>query len=49
MATHVKVTQRTNQMLHEMSTKRKREDALVRTKMDIAAEAIAIQFKKEMQ
>ncbi len=49
MAQHVKTTPSTTKMLDEMSSKRKREGALVRTKMDIAAEALAIQYKKEMK
>jgi len=49
MTQHVKITPSTNQMLNEMSAKRKNEGAIVRTKMDIAAEAIAIQYKKEMK
>ena len=49
MAQHVKVNPSTDQMLNEMSSKRKGENALVRTKTDIAAEAIAIQYKKEMK
>jgi len=49
MAQHVKVNPSTDQMLTEMSAKRKDENALVRTKTDIAAEAIAIQYKKEMK
>ena len=49
MAQHVKVTTSTNKMLDKLSGKRKSEESLVRTKQDIAAEAIIYLYKKEMK
>ena len=49
MAQHVKITISTDKMLNELSAKRKNADELVRTKQDIAAEAIAVLYKKEMK
>jgi hypothetical protein len=49
MAQHVKVNPSTDDMLNKLSEKRKREESFIRTKQDIAAEAIAALYKKEMR
>jgi len=46
---HLKVTTETDRMLTELSAKRKSECALVRTKQDIAAEAIQALYRKEQR
>ncbi|QZI87785.1 hypothetical protein PODOV050v2_p0023 [Vibrio phage 66E30.1] len=49
MAQHVKVNPTTDEMLSKLSEKRKRENSFIRTKQDIAAEAIVALYKKEMK
>lgn len=49
MAQHVKVHQTTDQMLSELSKKRKHESSFIRTKQDIVGEAILALYKKEMK
>lgn len=49
MAQHVKVNPSTDQMLTKLSKKRKAEEAFIKTKQDIAAEAIKAHYKKEMK
>jgi hypothetical protein len=49
MAQHVKVKPSTDKMLTELSEKRKGEEAFIKSKQDIAAEAIEILYKKEIK
>ena len=49
MAQHVKVTQSTSDLLDELSVKRKAEGSFIKSKQDIAAEAIQALYKKEVK
>lgn len=49
MAQHVKVKANTDKMLSELSDKRKGEESFIKSKQDIAAEAIEMLYKKEIK
>lgn len=49
MAQHVKVKPSTDKMLSELSDKRKGEESFIKSKQDIAAEAIEALYKKEFK
>ena len=49
MAQHVKIKPNTDKMLNELSEKRKNDEAFIKSKQDIVAQAVEAIYRKEIK